>query len=194
MGRSKEFDPAETLHAAMELFWKKGYLNTSIDDLVEHTGVSRYGLYGAFGTKHELFLKALEHYRAEAVKMLFSPLEAEGASLAEVRWYFDLMSSGVGSEMGKRGCLIANTAMEIAPFDTDAADQVKAYFDQMRSAFHHALSNAQREGALPTDFDVGAYASYLVGISQGLTLFLRSSVQPETVREYVQVALTALPA
>ncbi|MBZ0305389.1 MAG: TetR/AcrR family transcriptional regulator [Anaerolineae bacterium] len=194
MGRSKEFDPKETLHAAMELFWRKGYLNTSIDDLVEHTGVSRYGLYGAFGTKHELFLKALDYYRTEATALLFGRLEAEESSLEAVRWYFDLMSSGAGSEAGMRGCMISNTALEIAPFDPEAAERVAMYFDRLKNAFYHALHNAQQDGSLPGDFDVAAYAGYLVGVSQGLTVFLRSSVQPEAVQQYVQVALAALPA
>jgi AcrR family transcriptional regulator len=63
MSRHTEFDREEALTGAMRVFWKKGYANTSIADLVEETGVARYGWYTAFGDKDEIFVAALEHYR-----------------------------------------------------------------------------------------------------------------------------------
>ena len=55
MPRTREFDPDQALEQALGLFWQRGYADTSMEDLVEVTGVSRYGLYGAFGNKRELF-------------------------------------------------------------------------------------------------------------------------------------------
>ena len=55
MVRTREFDPAAALTSAMEIFAARGYTNTSIDDVVKATGVSRYGIYGTFGNKRELF-------------------------------------------------------------------------------------------------------------------------------------------
>ena len=63
MARSREFNPKEALEKAMYVFWQKGYINTSIDDLVQATGVSRFGLYDEFGSKHGLFLASLDYYQ-----------------------------------------------------------------------------------------------------------------------------------
>ena len=49
MGRHREFEPTEALQSALMVFWRQGYAATSIDDIVGATGVSRYGLYSAFG-------------------------------------------------------------------------------------------------------------------------------------------------
>lgn len=193
MARSKEFDPQKALQAAMDLFWRKGYSATSIEDLVEHTGISRYGLYGTFGGKHELFLAALDLYRAQAGAALFAFMETPTASLAEIRQYFEVFVSGAGSDRGTLGCFVCNTALELAASDEDAAQRVAAYFAQMERVFRHALANAQQNKELPIDFDVDAYAIYLVGVTQGLMVFLRSSVEPDAVRQYVEVALSALP-
>ena len=55
MPPSKQYDRTEALEAAMTLFWRTGYESTTYDDLVEETGASRYGLYGDFGDKRELW-------------------------------------------------------------------------------------------------------------------------------------------
>ena len=60
MARPREFDPDEALQTAIDLFWEKGYSDTSVDEVVRRTGVAKYGIYGTFGDKRSLFSKALE--------------------------------------------------------------------------------------------------------------------------------------
>ena len=62
MNRARTFDPATALGQVVDLFASKGYSETSMEDIVQTTGVSRYGLYGTFGNKRELFEQALEQY------------------------------------------------------------------------------------------------------------------------------------
>jgi TetR/AcrR family transcriptional repressor of nem operon len=51
MVRSRNFNPGNALSRAMELFSTRGYSDTSMEEIVKATGVSRYGLYGTFGNK-----------------------------------------------------------------------------------------------------------------------------------------------
>ena len=62
MNRARTFDPMTALGQVVDLFASKGYSETSMEDIVQATGVSRYGLYGTFGNKRELFEQALEQY------------------------------------------------------------------------------------------------------------------------------------
>ncbi|MCE7002789.1 TetR/AcrR family transcriptional regulator [Kibdelosporangium philippinense] len=62
MPRTKEFDPDAVLRSALNLFWRKGYEATSIQDLVDHLGIGRASMYATFGTKHDLYLRALDLY------------------------------------------------------------------------------------------------------------------------------------
>ena len=62
MTRTKEFDPDAALQRALELFWERGYEATSLADLVARLGIARASLYGTFGSKHDLFVKALDRY------------------------------------------------------------------------------------------------------------------------------------
>ncbi|OUS31149.1 TetR family transcriptional regulator, partial ['Osedax' symbiont bacterium Rs2_46_30_T18] len=62
MARKKNFDPEAILLLAVELFWQKGYANTSLNDLVEHLGINRFSLYSTFGDKKNLYHQALNYY------------------------------------------------------------------------------------------------------------------------------------
>ena len=71
MVRTRTFDPSSALSSAVELFSSKGYSDTSMEDIVQATGVSRYGLYGTFGNKRELFEQALDSYADGMGKQAF---------------------------------------------------------------------------------------------------------------------------
>jgi TetR/AcrR family transcriptional repressor of nem operon len=192
MPRSREYEPEEALEKAMQAFWQKGYSDTSLEDLVERTGVSRYGLYSTFGDKHDLFMACLTRYRTVAVAWLLTPMEAPDASLAAIRGYFDSLVKIGTTPAGRMGCLICNTAIEVAPIDRDAAKQVNALFQRMRNAFRSALTNAKKHGEVSSGLDEEAHADYLTGVAQGLFVLTRSSAGGVSIQSFVQVALEAL--
>src|SRR5271170_6846402 len=62
IGRPRAFDVERALRRAMQVFWRKGYLGTSLADLTHAMGINRPSLYAAFGNKKALFRKALDRY------------------------------------------------------------------------------------------------------------------------------------
>ena len=77
MGRPREFAEATVLDVAMDLFGQQGYKATSVTDLCAATGLHKASLYQAFGNKHQLFLRSLQHYTKQSFKgpevQIFSP-------------------------------------------------------------------------------------------------------------------------
>jgi TetR/AcrR family transcriptional repressor of nem operon len=192
MPRTREFEPTEALHRAMLLFWQKGYLDTSIDDLVEATGVSRYGFYSTFGDKRDLFLKAMAHYSHTVIYQLLRPLETADASVAEIHGYFNTLLTASQSSQAQSGCLIGNMAMELPVIDAAIAAHIDSHFARMRQAFHNALQNAQQHHDLAAGLDIEAYADYLVGVAMGFLVCLRARMAAEVVQRFIQTALNPL--
>src|SRR5580700_2869822 len=62
LGRPRAFNAEKALDRAMEVFWRKGYLGTSLSDLTDAMGINRPSLYAAFGNKKSLFRKVLDRY------------------------------------------------------------------------------------------------------------------------------------
>src|SRR5919205_4395394 len=90
MARTKQFDRHAALDQAMELFWKRGYHATSIQDLVDRLGVNRQSLYDTFGGKDQLFQAALERYRELQGIPMRRCLEREGPVREVLREFFEI--------------------------------------------------------------------------------------------------------
>jgi TetR/AcrR family transcriptional repressor of nem operon len=191
MARPREFEPNEALHRAMQIFWLKGYEETSMADLVEATGVSRYGFYNEFGDKHDLYLKCIDHYANTVIDNALSPMERPSSSLPEIRGYFNQFLAVMASEEPNMGCLIGNTAMSYPALDDALAQRITRHFTRMRAAFLNALQNAIQQGDLPADEDTEALADYLVGVATGYLACLRS-MEPEGVRRFLEIALARI--
>jgi len=192
MPRSKEFDPQAALHRAMLVFWEKGFTATSYEDLVQATGVNRYGLYSAFGDKQECFLTAMDHYANTVITFLLGPMEHADASIAEIRRYFAMLLNCLGTPQEHFGCLIGNSAVEIAAPDEALVARIDTHFARMRAAFRNALRGAQARGEIAGDRDVEAFADYLVGVAMGYVVCVRGGMEAEQVKRFIAVALTQL--
>ncbi len=192
MPRNKEFEPEEALDKAMGVFWRKGYFDTSVDDLVQQVGVSRYGLYATFGNKQELFLASLDRYRDTFVAQLIAGLETPNASLAEIQSFFGTFIELSKTERGKLGCFMCNTATELALHDDRVAKKVDNHIQRLTKAFHKALSNARQRKEIKSDINIEDYAKYLTGVTLGLCVYARSQVNPEIIESYIRVALKTL--
>lgn len=192
MARTREFDPKTALEKAMKVFWKKGYMDTSIDDLVEATGVSRYGLYGEFGSKRELFLASLDHYQDTAVKEYFGIVEQPGAGLREIRLYCENLADIYSQPIGKLGCLICNTATDVAPHDKGVEKKVIAAMERMTHGFGVALQNAKKLGEVRSDLNIKQAADFLTGTLLGASVMARSGASKQMIKNTVEMSLASL--
>ena len=153
----------------MREFWQHGYRDTSVDDLVEATGVRPGSLYNAFhGGKRELFLGSLERYSSLVVPEKLGALEQPGASLAEVRAYFDGLVSDLMSPEGRMGCLMVNSTVELAAEDSEVARVVRGHMARLERNAAVALRNAQRRGEIPAGIDPAAKSTQLMATAMGL--------------------------
>lgn len=192
MGRPREFDPEIALDKAMRLFWTKGYHDTSIRDLVEHTGVNYYGLYDQFESKHGLFLAALDRYGAMVMSEIAAGLKERPGGLNAIRRAFDRLLTFVTSENGKAGCMMCNTAAELAPHDAAAAKRVRHNMKRLKTAFAGALSEAKTEGKIVANADVDTLGEYLATTALSVGLLVRAGMSRAHVERHIATALSAL--
>src|SRR6266704_6988287 len=154
MARRREFETEQLLDDVMREFWERGYRATSVDDLVRATGVKPGSLYGAFpGGKHALLMGSLERYTRLVVPQKLGDLEDPGASVAEVRAYFDGLVRDLLSPEGRQGCLLVNSAIENAAADPEVAEVVRWHLARLEHCFTAALRTAIGLGEIPAEVD-----------------------------------------
>lgn len=192
MVRTRTFDPSTALSTAVDLFSSKGYSDTSMDDIVRATGVSRYGLYGTFGNKRELFEQALDRYAEGMGKQSFLRLLEPDASLAHIRTIFDERVADMCCTEEKKGCLFIHTAMQLAPDDAELQGVLKKFMKRMSKAFSVGLESAKENGEVRSDLDVRAAGELLTSTMFGLAVLGRTGFSREALSGIVDSTLASL--
>jgi TetR/AcrR family transcriptional repressor of nem operon len=192
MVRTRKFDPSSALSSVVELFAAKGYSETSMEDIVQATGVSRYGLYGTFGNKRELFEQALERFAEGMGKQSFLRLLEPDASVDHIRKIFDERVTDMCCLEENKGCLFIHTAMELAPQDEELRGVLQKFMKRMSKAFSVGLESAKERGEVRADVDVRAAGELLTSTMFGLAVLGRTGFDRATLDGIVENTLTSL--
>ncbi|MDD7795406.1 TetR/AcrR family transcriptional regulator [Clostridium sp. 'White wine YQ'] len=190
MGRSREFDEKVVLEKAMELFWRQGYEKTSMNDLVEHMGIHRRSLYDAFGDKHTLFLKAMDFYE-ELIKNKIKAgiLHAETAKQA-IQFIFDFIIEGY--EDKQWGCLIVNSATEMALRDKEVEEKIEIIFKETEQLIADIVRKGQQTGEISCNYDSHVLSEVFQNTLHGIRVQLRMSASKEKLHRIADFFLDLL--
>lgn len=179
MPRPRRYDRRQLIARAMERFWWHGYEATSVEDLVQVTGVSRHGLYAEFDGKGGLFLACLDAYRESVVTPAFGAVEAEGAGLSAITGYLEQqIARAITVGLPGPGCLLANTMTEIAPHDAQIEGVIDAHLTRLRQGFNRALRHAAGADSRCTAGQLDDLAWFLTVSAQGLWSVSRTVRNP----------------
>jgi AcrR family transcriptional regulator len=115
MGRPKNFSREEVLEKAMPVFWKRGFADTSLQDLEQATGVNKSGLYTEFRNKEDLFVACLRHYHESQGKRGLLTKEPLGWNNVET-----FLKNGPLKKGEQQGCFSVNSMRELAILPDEA--------------------------------------------------------------------------
>lgn len=192
MARPKQFDPDAAVDAAMHVFWRQGYRATTPNDLVDELGIGKGSLYGTFGSKRELFGRALDRYRETQGDALTRLLDEPGPARERLAIALHAIITANAADPDRRGCLAVNTAAELGGDDADAAMSVSRQFAAARERIEHVIGIGQASGELRSDLSARDLAAQLHTLGVGLQVVAKTEPDPETLRGAVDAALAAL--
>jgi TetR/AcrR family transcriptional regulator, transcriptional repressor for nem operon len=192
MPRPKEFNPDDAIEKAMQVFWHKGYEATSMEDLLIAMDLNRGSLYDTFGDKRQLFLKVVDRYCTTFVGPKFSLLDQPGPALPTVRRFIHGMIEGALADPQRRGCLISNTVMELAPHEKEIARTLRQALKMTEDTFFKVLARAKQQGELKDDKDPRALARFLTTMMQGTIVMIKAGAPGDVVKQTAETALSIL--
>jgi TetR/AcrR family transcriptional regulator, transcriptional repressor for nem operon len=195
MARPRKFDPDEVVDRSMHAFWERGYHETSVDDLVNATGLRPGSLYNAFpGGKHGLFLETLARYSKLVVPEKLGALERSGAGLAELRDYFDGLVDDLSQPEGRIGCLMVNSTVELAAVDSEVGEVAREHMSRLERNAERALRNAKRRGEIPAGVSPRAKAAQLMATGMGVMVVGKTNPGRRVLETIVDSAFADLSA
>lgn len=178
--------------AVRDTFWDKGYAATSLDDLLQASGLGKGSLYGAFGDKHTLFLRALREYDDTNLLALRESLESAARGIDMVRDFVLSPAVDPTGTAARRGCLLANSNAELAASTPEVAAEARRSYDAITAILTEALERARREGDLAPDADPADTARAVLVAQLGLVALGRTGEAPGTLAAAARSVLTRL--
>ncbi|MBV9802752.1 MAG: TetR/AcrR family transcriptional regulator [Solirubrobacterales bacterium] len=195
-GRPRGFDEEQVIERARDLFWSRGYGATSVQELLNHLALQRGSMYGTFGDKRALYLRAVELYVRENRRYLQAVLQRDPLlpALRELLVEPALLTGAVEREP-TRGCLVGNTTAELVPADEEARALVVTAYDGFIEDVATALARAQANGEVARSAAPEAQAQLLLLLFQGSALIARADQgDRQRVAAGIDAALESLRA
>ena len=183
----------ESLDKIMNLFWEKGYFNTSIEDITAVTGLNRAALYKYYGGKNKLFLAMLERFRKNITNEVTIPLQtAINGIEGLVSFFTQFLELYDSAGLRSRGCFLISTAVDIHSHNKEVDYFIKDFLDDLRTKFRNLLTHSKVEKLLKLEIDINSSADFLVGNLFGLMTLCRSSVPRQVFDNHVYGITTFL--
>lgn len=191
LGRPRQFDQDKSLNAAMLQFWRHGYASTSMQALLECTGLSKSSLYQSFGNKSMLFFSCLVRYQDRLIVDLEQQLSSNPSGLQFIGDLLDTVIAEAGSPH-RKGCLLVNTANELAGLDPQVAKVVDQGFGKIRKVIVCALKKAQHNGEIATEIDLDPMSDFIVSGISGLRTMVKSGASQDRLKRVAEMLLNTL--
>jgi len=194
MPRVKLFNEDEVLQKAIELFWRKGFNDTSMQDLVDYLGINRGSLYDTFGGKKELFIKAFNNYKEINNKTMIAFLAHQELVVEGLFKFFELPIDAAVCKESKivRGCLAVNTTTELLPQDQDIHAILKQNKEELEEALYQHLQRGVANGEIAKDKDLKSIASLAYALLNGVLVIAKVNPDKKYLMNIIRTGLSVL--
>jgi len=170
MPRIVEFDKERVLKNAMHVFWEKGYNGTSMQDLVDATGLNRSSIYNSFGSKLELYQNTLSLYQRESGGMFQKALVKAQNPLEAIRLVFEGFLPEITNDEKGKGCFVMNCKAEMGNQDQDIREWLLGTQEHTLSTFQNLIRDGQEQGIINKKQDPESYAYFVFNAFQGFRM------------------------
>ncbi|MGY3484329.1 TetR/AcrR family transcriptional repressor of nem operon [Bradyrhizobium sp. USDA 4011] len=184
----RQFDEDEVIATALDVFWRKGLHDATMQDLAAATGVQRGSLYNAYGDKEAIFLRAFDQYTGQFLEAAGNAL-SHGDAAAGLRRFFDMIIVNMTDGSPPRGCLTTRTALDAAISSADVRQRVQDVLTRLEHLIGKAVSAAPGKRSAA---DANRLARVIVTYTRGLAVMERAGYSRKQLRELAATFIDAV--
>jgi TetR/AcrR family transcriptional repressor of nem operon len=169
-GRPAAFDRSDAVEAAMNLFWRNGYLAVSAKDLANAMAIQRSSFYNSFGSREAVFKEALDLYGTRSPDAVLADIHAGDPVIPAIVSLLRNVCRIRADDVEARGCLVCNSVAELVGVDREAGALLEQVLSDRIALLKGLLRQAVRQKELPGDTDTSTVANSLIAFLMGLNL------------------------
>jgi len=193
MARPVEFDENKVLTNAMEQFWKEGYEASSVQKLLDCTGINRGTLYNSFGDKDTFFKSCVDQYNTVTDKHISASLKNDKlVAWDAIAAYFSEAVINVPNKHRSMGCLLVNSVCESINYDKEIKKVVKGSLAIIRKALLVCLKDAHKKGKIKKGISAEFAADVLMNSLHGIRVNSRDGKNAKQLQELIDFTVSSL--
>jgi TetR/AcrR family transcriptional repressor of nem operon len=192
MPRTEDFNRLQVLDKAKNAFWMKGYNGTSMQDLVDATGLNRSSIYNSFGSKMEFYQESLKHYQNESSSIFDKAKKQERTAIETIGLIFVYMLEDILGDSERKGCMLINCHTEMGNQDTQLNALFSANQERLVSIFEDFVIQGQEDGSIKKSEKSDLLAYYLVNAFQGFRITGMTTTDPKVLKSIIQNTLKTI--
>jgi len=194
MPRPRKFDESDVVAAARDEFWLRGYAATSVDDLTSVTGLGKGSLYGAFGDKHGLFIRALDDYINASLDTVRAQLRDPAYSAYDrLTRHIRAQLKAIAADKARRGCMMAKSAAELSATDDSVERAVEHAYATWAAELAACIREAQRDGTIDKKQNPQALATTVLAFMRGQEALHKGGVKPAQLKASAEQMIALIP-
>lgn len=192
MGRGIEFDYDKAIDRATRVFWKTGYSNTSLRDLLRAMKIGEGSFYNTVKSKKNLYLECLKHYRATVINERHTALFSQKSAKLGVRALFKTVLDQMDDPKRPGLCLMAGSLSRDVLDEKDLREYIVGESAASGGSFIGLLKSAQESGELPKELDPTAVVQIILTYIHGMSRAAQISYDRQRIERQVEVLLKGL--
>jgi TetR/AcrR family transcriptional repressor of nem operon len=180
MGRPKSFDKEQVLQKALDVFWTKGYSQTSMDDLTDAMDIQRKSLYNTFTDKKNLYRLTLNLYKSQMKDRFKQIVESDKDTKTQLKDILKLIMI-----QGEKGCFILNTSIELSNIDQELQSFTSSYFLDIKKLFSRVIVNGQVNGEVSLEKNPDTMASIFLNTWLACLVLVKSGYKSNEIEDII---------
>lgn len=176
----------------METFWRKGYHQTSMQDLVDSMGINRASLYDTFTDKHTLYKQTLERYRDLNCAEMAEAIAGADTARVKLQALFDRLVQETLDDRDHKGCFMTNATLEMLPHYTDVRAIVCGNFEVIEALVRQLVDEGISQGEFRRDLPVDEVVPFLLSQIAGIRVMGKTNPDASVLNAVVRMAMRVL--
>ncbi|CAB3749481.1 TetR/AcrR family transcriptional regulator [Paraburkholderia humisilvae] len=191
-GRPREFDIDAALDKAAAVFCERGFHATSIVDLTDAMELASGSVYKAFKDKQSVFVAAFDRSLTRRDESLRRAVEADAPARDLIHRILMFHADASSGATGKRGCMLAGSAMVLGTFDADVVQRVNAGLRKTELLLATLIRAGQKDGSISKRIDGDATARLMLCMLQGMRVVGKTGRARAQMRQAADIAMKLL--
>jgi TetR/AcrR family transcriptional repressor of nem operon len=180
------------LESGLEMLLERGYAGTSVQDVLERTGMPKGSFYHHFQSKEDMALQAVDLYTSKGHALMDATLElGTNPPLDRVRDFFQRLGEFYGTQ-GYLGCMLGALGQELSGVSPVFCAKIEECLSSLAKRIGDCLEDARREGSLSPEIDPQQLANLWINVWEGAALRSRLLRDPQPLRDVLAFCFRAL--